>query len=93
MATLPNTPVRVYSHLMTNCETPTASVELADVAAQIDPAVAQLALAEVMAVLGSAPRWSYDVFETVTDVVKRVQVTGLPRIDDHAALQFWEQLA
>lgn len=96
MTTLRNTPFPVYSAFMTNAETSTGSVDIADiadVATQIAPVVAQSALAEVMAVLGSAPRWSYDVLEAVTDIVKRVQVNGLPRIDDPAALQFWEQLA
>ncbi len=64
---------------------------LAAVAAQIDAATAQSAVARMLAVVGSMQRWDHDTLDGVTDVLKEVLPAGLPLLDSPAAeaMRFW----
>lgn len=64
---------------------------LANVAAQIDPAAAQWAVARMLAVAGSAQRWDYDMLDGITSILKKIVPQGLPLLDSQAAdaIRFW----
>jgi hypothetical protein len=68
---------------------------VASIAAQIPAEAAQLALARVMAAMGSSPDWNADVWRAVERIVKPVaELAGLPAVGDadDAAHDFWSSV-
>lgn len=68
---------------------------VAAVAAQIDPATAQRALAELLAVAGSSQQWDYNMLDGITEILKKLVPQGLPLLDSQTAeaMRFWTAVA
>ena len=69
-------------------------VRLADIAAMVDPAKAQRAIADVMACLGMSSEWDAETIEYVASAASRAFPEGLPSVfdQDDAAVSFWSSL-
>ena len=69
-------------------------MEIHEVADRIPAATAKLAVAQVLAVLGSRSDWSADTLDDVAAAVAAAHPKGLPSIFDQgdAAVAFWEKL-
>lgn len=70
-------------------------MHVADIAARLDPDKCRLAVARVMAVLGSKYEWNSDTAVEVHDSVSdAAAAAGLPAIgdQDEDAVEFWETL-
>jgi hypothetical protein len=69
-------------------------MQIHEVAAQIPAATAQLAVANVLAVLGSRDEWNSDTLDDVAAAVAIAHPKGLPSIfdQDDDAVAFWEKM-
>ncbi|HJT94050.1 MAG TPA: hypothetical protein VJ777_19310, partial [Mycobacterium sp.] len=69
-------------------------VRLADIAAMVDPAKAQRAIADVMACLGMDSEWGSETIEHVASAAKSAFPEGLPSVfdQDDDAVSFWSSL-
>jgi hypothetical protein len=69
-------------------------MQIHEVAEQIPAATAKLAIANVLAVLGSQSDWSADTLDDVAAAVAAAHPKGLPSIfdQDDEAVAFWEKL-
>lgn len=66
-------------------------MQIHEVAEQIPAATAKLAVANVLAVLGSRSEWSSDTLDDVAAAVAAAHPKGLPSIfdQDDEAVEFW----
>lgn len=69
-------------------------ITVEDVAALVDPAAAQLAVARAMAAFGAELEWDSETIEYVADAVRPAFPKDLPSVfdQDDAAVEFWESL-
>jgi len=71
-------------------------MSVTEVAAQIDPHEARIAVARVMAALGREFDWNSDTFEGIAvAVVGLAARSGLPSVadQDDGAIEFWQRIA
>lgn len=72
-------------------------MDVNDVAAQIDPVKAQLAVARLCVALGRKLDWNSDTFDDIAGALAPAVPEGLPPImgqdeDDDESFAFWQQV-
>ncbi len=72
-------------------------MDINNIAAQIDPSKAQLAIARLCVALGREFDWNSDTFNDIAAAVRPAVPEGLPPImgqdeDDEAAFAFWRNV-
>jgi hypothetical protein len=70
-------------------------MDINEIAGQVDPAKAQLAIARAMVAFGSEPIWDSETIEHVSYALSPAFPTGLPPVfdeEDEAAAEFWQNV-
>lgn len=73
---------------------PSGPVDIADIAARIDPDKARLAVARMCAALGAELDWGSDTLEAIAEAVTPAAPNGFPSFTDQDddAIEFWQNV-